>query len=133
MNSTNHDTVIGLVRTWVPIGVGAVFGWLATNGLEVDPETQAASIIAITGLIQALYYGIARLLESRYPALGWLLGSAHTPTYSPVEPEIRYIEVEVPAKKAAPKKKAAASKTTPAKKTAGKKTAATAKKSASKK
>jgi hypothetical protein len=117
-----NNTSIGLIRTWVPIAVGAVFGWFATKGLELDSETQAASVIAVTGFIQALYYGLARMLESRYPALGWLLGSAHTPNYNALEPEVVYVEVEVPAKKKAPvaKKKEAVKKATAKSSTAAK-------------
>jgi hypothetical protein len=97
-----NDTFIGLIRTWVPIGVGAFIAWLATNGLELDKETQAAAIVASTGAIQAIYYTIVRLLENKIPAVGWLLGSAKTPTYTPAEPQVVY--VEVPAAKTAVKK-----------------------------
>jgi hypothetical protein len=79
-----NDTVIGLIRTWVPIGVGAVIAWFATQGLSLDYETQNAAIIALTGVTQALYYSLVRLLESQFPAVGWLLGSAKTPVYNPV-------------------------------------------------
>jgi hypothetical protein len=98
-----NDTLIGLIRTWVPIAVGAAISWLATNGLELDKETQAATIVAATGAIQALYYTVVRLLENQFPQIGWLLGSAKTPSYS--APEVVPVEVPAPAKKkAAPKK-----------------------------
>lgn len=103
-----NDTFIGLIRTWVPIAVGAVIAWLATAGLQLDKETQAAAVVALTGLIQAAYYTVVRLLENKYPAVGWLLGKAKTPTYTPAEPEIIY--VEVPAVKAAAKKATTAKK-----------------------
>lgn len=75
------NQLIGLIRTWVPIAVGAVISWFATIGLNIDAETQAASVVALTGVIQAAYYTVVRLLESKYPAVGWLLGSAKTPSY----------------------------------------------------
>lgn len=75
------NQLIGLIRTWVPIAVGAGISWLATLGLNIDAETQAASVVALTGVIQAAYYTVVRLLESKYPAVGWLLGSAKTPSY----------------------------------------------------
>jgi hypothetical protein len=100
-----NDTLIGLIRTWVPIAVGAAISWLATAGLELDKETQAAAIVAATGAIQAAYYTLVRLLENKYPAIGWLLGSAKTPTYTPAEPQVVYVEVPA-VKKAAVKKTA---------------------------
>jgi hypothetical protein len=75
------NQLTGLIRTWVPIAVGAVISWFATIGLNIDAETQAASVVALTGIIQAAYYTVVRLLESKYPAVGWLLGSAKTPSY----------------------------------------------------
>ena len=99
-----NDTFIGLIRTWVPIGVGAVIAWLATNGLELDAETKTATVVAATGAIQALYYTVVRLLEAKFPQVGWLLGSAKTPSYS--APAVVYVEIPAPVtKKAAPKKK----------------------------
>jgi hypothetical protein len=76
------NTVIGLIRTWVPIVVGGAFAWLATQGLALDAETQAGAIVALTGLIQAAYYTLVRLLEEQWPAAGWLLGNARAPKYS---------------------------------------------------
>jgi hypothetical protein len=75
------NTVVGLIRTWVPIAVGGVFSWLATQGLALDAETQAGAIVALTGLIQAVYYTLVRLLEQQWPAAGWLLGKASVPSY----------------------------------------------------
>lgn len=77
-----NDTLTGLIRTWVPIGVGAVIAWFATRGLELDFETQNAVVIALTGVTQALYYSAVRLLENQFPAIGWLLGSAKKPRYN---------------------------------------------------
>jgi uncharacterized membrane protein (DUF441 family) len=83
-----NDTLIGLIRTWVPIGVGAVIAWFTAQGLSLDAETQTAVIVALTGVTQAVYYSVVRLLENKIPAVGWLLGSAKTPVYfnNPVAP-----------------------------------------------
>jgi hypothetical protein len=75
------NQLTGLIRTWVPIAVGGVISWFATVGLNIDGETQAASVVALTGIIQAVYYTVVRLLENKIPAIGWLLGSAKTPEY----------------------------------------------------
>jgi hypothetical protein len=99
-----NDTLIGLIRTWVPITVGAALSWLATNGLELDKETQTAAIVASTGAIQALYYTTVRLLENKVPQIGWLLGSAKTPSYS--APLVVYVEVPAKPKATTAKPKA---------------------------
>jgi len=75
------DLIISIVRTYVPIAVGAAIAWLATNGIEVDQTTQVNLVAGLTGLISAAYYGVARLLESKWPAFGYLLGSKKTPKY----------------------------------------------------
>lgn len=73
--------VDSLIRTYAPIIIGAVVSWLAVRGFEIDPETSAAAVIALTGALQAAYYGLARLLESRWPNAGLLLFRRSTPDY----------------------------------------------------
>lgn len=73
--------VLSLIRTYVPIAVGAVVAWLVTLGVEVDVNTQAGLVVALTGVLQAVYYTVVRLLEKKFPKVGVLLGSATTPTY----------------------------------------------------
>ena len=75
------DYVKSLVRTYVPVAVGAVAIWLATIGVTIDSDTKAAIIAAVTGLAIAVYYAIARALEGRWPALGGLLGVRGSPQY----------------------------------------------------
>ena len=75
------DFITSLIRTYVPIAVGAFLGFLATLGLEVDAGVQTSLVVAITGLLQGLYYLVARLLETRWPQLGFLLGSTKKPEY----------------------------------------------------
>ena len=62
-----------LIRTYVPIIVGAVVSYLVAHGIQVDPSTSAALIIAMTGIFTAAYYTIARVLEEKWPALGAIL------------------------------------------------------------
>lgn len=73
-----------LIRTYVPIIVGAVVAYLATIGLELDADSQAGLIVALTGALQGAYYLVARLLERKFPAAGALLGSTQKPVY--IEP-----------------------------------------------
>jgi hypothetical protein len=62
-----------LLRTYVPIAVGAAAAWLAARGIQVDAQTQAAAIVAMTGVFQAAYYTIVRVLEEKWPAVGAVL------------------------------------------------------------
>ena len=64
------DFVTSQIRTYSPIAVGALASWLATKGMELDAETQAGLIIALTGVAQAYYYFIVRLLERKWPKVG---------------------------------------------------------------
>lgn len=77
--------VTSLIRTYVPIAVGAVVSFLLTKGIELDPNTQAGLIVAITGILQAVYYFVARVLERKFPQFSFLLGSSAQPKY--VEPK----------------------------------------------
>lgn len=72
---------LSLIRTWTPILIGAVVAWLLTLGIEIDSETQASLVIALTGVLQAIYYALARALEVKYPRLGVLLGTTKQPEY----------------------------------------------------
>lgn len=77
-----HDLLISYIRTFVPVAVGSVASWLLTLGVELDAETQAAAITAGTGLLIAAYYVVARALERKWPAFGFLLGSRVEPEYA---------------------------------------------------
>lgn len=77
----SHDRILSYARTYVPIAVGALFAWLASLGLELDPEIQAGLVVALTGIIQAAYYALFRQLEKRWPWAGVLLGSRAQPSY----------------------------------------------------
>lgn len=87
------------IRTYVPLAVGAILGWLITTytvvrdalawadahlpvvfpGTDWRELLNAAAIAAVT----ALYYWGARQLGRRWPRLEkWMLGSAATPRYT---------------------------------------------------
>ena len=77
-----------IVRTVVPIVVGAILGWLAASNIPVDPELEVTITAALTAVFSAVYYLLVRLFE-RYvsPKLGWLLGLAQQPVeYKPDNP-----------------------------------------------
>jgi hypothetical protein len=69
-----HDYFTSLIRTWVPIGIGAVLTFLASRfGIVLDEATGTAAVLACVGIVTALYYAIARVVEARWPALGRIL------------------------------------------------------------
>lgn len=77
------DYVLSLVRTWVPIGVGAVLSYVAVRwGIVVPEDISTELTVGLTGIVIALYYGIVRALEKRWPWFGKLLGAARKPAYS---------------------------------------------------
>jgi hypothetical protein len=70
------DFLTSLVRTYVPIAIG----YLVSVGVLSDTLSDEATAAA-TGAIIGAYYLLARLLEKKWPALGWLLGVPKAPTY----------------------------------------------------
>ncbi len=81
-----QDFVTSLIRTYVPLTVGAIISYLATKGIDIDANAQLGLVTFLTAVIQGTYYLLARLLEQRLPKLGGLLlGSTRKPEYT--EPE----------------------------------------------
>ena len=72
------DFLTSLIRTWVPILVG----YLVSLGLLPASLSDSATA-AFTALVIGVYYALVRVLETRWPAFGWLLGSPKKPTYVP--------------------------------------------------
>lgn len=80
---------LSLIRTYVPAAVGALLSWLLTLGVQIDPATEAALVAAGAGLLTAVYYTLARLLEQKWPGAGVLLGATKSPdSYSKGENEV---------------------------------------------
>lgn len=76
-----------LIRTYVPVIVGAFLSWLITLGIELDAQASAGLVTFLTALLIGIYYTAVRLLEQRWPAVGALLGLAKSPdSYSKDEP-----------------------------------------------
>lgn len=74
-------TIVSLIRTWVPTLVGSLVAWLLVLGIEIDADAQAGLVVGLTGLLVSAYYGIVRVLERRWPWVGYLLGVPAEPTY----------------------------------------------------
>jgi len=81
-----YDYIVSAVRTVVPYAVSALIAW----GIIPDSLSEPATLF-LTGAIFGGYYLLARLLESRWPWLGWLLGKPNAPTYGGRKPS-RVIE-----------------------------------------
>lgn len=77
-----------IVRTFIPIIVGAVLSFFVSRGIELDPEFKPALELLLSALFAFVWYVAVRLLETYVtPKLGWLLGLAKSPdAYSPVSP-----------------------------------------------
>lgn len=76
------DFVTSLIRTWVPVGVGLVVGWVVSTGLlDVSAEDQAKVTAWAVSAATALYYAGVRALERKWPWFGNLLGKATEPRY----------------------------------------------------
>jgi hypothetical protein len=76
-----------LLRTVVPVVVGAVITWLASIGVNFSSE---AVTIVVTALISGGYYTVFRVIERAAPTggvaekvAGFLLGFVRPPVYPP--------------------------------------------------
>lgn len=73
--------VTSLIRTYVPIIVGAIISFLTAKGIEIDESSIAGLTAFMTALFSGVYYLVVRLLEKKYPQVGILLGRVKTPDY----------------------------------------------------
>lgn len=79
---TVRDKLAALIRTYVPVGVGVVLTLLARKyGVVIDDSISTSLTTGLAGLVSAVYYAVVRVLEAKFPRLGWLLGFAVAPTY----------------------------------------------------
>jgi hypothetical protein len=56
-----------VIRTVVPVVVGALLGWAAAIGLNL-PEGAVTEIVTV--VVTTVYYAIARWVEMHWPAVG---------------------------------------------------------------
>lgn len=81
MTADLANLAASLVRTTTPI-VAGVAGSIAASPY-LDPFLTERAIAATLAVV---YYALARLLERRLPAFGWLLGVPIQPVYTSPEP-----------------------------------------------
>lgn len=79
-----------LIASAVRTGVPMIVGWLLAlpvvppllSGLGVDTERATQILSALFGFVLAyLWWLLARVLEHKWPKLGWLIGSTQKPIY----------------------------------------------------
>lgn len=85
---TITDYFISLVRTFVPIAVGALCAWLTSLGVSLDPSVAIGATAMLTGVFGGIYYALVRALEARFPFLGALLGHTAKPVYTKAAPKL---------------------------------------------
>jgi len=91
-----NNYAISLIRTYVPIGVGAVASWLLVHyALSVPTSTQVGITSLLTAGLSAGYYAGVRALEQKFPQVGVLLGHTAKPVY--LKPTYPTIPVPPPA------------------------------------
>lgn len=76
-----NNLIPSLIRTYVPIIVGSVAAWLLSKGIVLDQNATNGLILFLGGILSAVYYLVARVLEHKFPQFSWLLGSAKAPQY----------------------------------------------------
>lgn len=84
---TLNNQVISIIRTFVPVLVGQIMTWSATQGiLDNDGSISALLITTLTLFFTTAYYTIVRLCEVYLsPKFGWLIGYAKRPVYTETE------------------------------------------------
>jgi hypothetical protein len=73
------DLSRSIVRSLSAIAVGVVVALLGRLGLGDFAGSASAAVVAI---VAALWATAVRVLEKRWPAVGWLLGAPGNPTYA---------------------------------------------------
>jgi len=79
---TLNDQALAYIRTIVPYGIGLAVVWLLVHTGVAIPEDVHASVVALAiALVTVVYYAVIRILETRVPWLGVLLGWPRRPDY----------------------------------------------------
>ncbi len=78
---TFNALVTSLIRTAVPGLAGLILGWLVSINFSIPGISQPFLESVLTFGFGLAYYFAVRLLEKKWPALGWLLGAPVAPVY----------------------------------------------------
>ena len=75
--------VASVIRTYTPVIVGQILGFLAVISFPVRPELTALLMAVVGGGLTLAYYTLVRILEQQWPSFGVLLGLTKSPdTYT---------------------------------------------------
>lgn len=78
-----NDTMVSIIRTYVPIAVGFVLTWIGDALDIIIPDgADQQLIMGLTAVITAVYYGLVRMLERKWPWFGIFLGARAQPEYT---------------------------------------------------
>lgn len=69
-----NDLKASIIRTLTPLIVMGLTSW----GVAIDSARVEAAITAAVGLV---FYVVIRVIETKIPKAGWLLGAATQPHY----------------------------------------------------
>lgn len=73
-----------LIRTYVPLGVAWLVGWLASLGIDVSGDAKDALTFGIGTVVAMAYYTVVKKLERKFPWVTVFLGSSQQPVaYAP--------------------------------------------------
>lgn len=75
------DFIASIIRTVVPYIAGGILAWLVSINFSIPGVSEPLLEGVLTFVLGSLYYFAVRLLEKKWPALGWLLGAPVQPTY----------------------------------------------------
>lgn len=82
-----NDTIVSYIRTYTPALVGAIIGWAVSLGLPLNEDTESNLTAVLIVAFTVAWYALARVLEKRFPAFGWLLGVPKQPVYATAKPD----------------------------------------------
>jgi len=75
--------VASVIRTYTPVIVGQVVGFLIMINFPVRPELTLLLMALVGGGLTLAYYTLVRILEQQWPSFGVLLGLTKSPdTYT---------------------------------------------------
>jgi hypothetical protein len=77
----NNDTK-NIIRTFVPVVVADVIAYVT----KLETHVPRTTLIALLPIISTAYYAGVKVLEKKYPNLGWLLGALPVKAADPVAP-----------------------------------------------
>ena len=78
----DKDFVTATIRVGVANVVGAVLAWAATIGLVLPDDAEAGLVAAVTAATVFVYHLLVRLVASKLPWVGVLLGVNKAPAYT---------------------------------------------------